>query len=180
MTEVFNQLTGSKVLLRPFLQSDITPEYISWLNDPEVVRYSNQRFIKHTEATCRAYWKSFRGTPNLFLSIRNQPNDLPVGTMTAYISLPHGTVDIGILIGKKSVWGTGIGQDAWDTLVNWYIEQRRIRKVTAGTLSSNQAMIRIMEQSGMQCEAIRPKQEVFEGVPLDIHYYGKYGLVDSE
>jgi hypothetical protein len=37
-----------------------------------------------------------------------------------------------------------------------------------------------MEQSGMQCEAIRPKQEVFEGVPLDIHYYGKYGLVDSE
>jgi hypothetical protein len=105
MTEVFNQLTGSKVLLRPFLQSDITPEYISWLNDPEVVRYSNQRFIKHTEATCREYWKSFRGTPNLFLSIRNQANDLPVGTMTAWISLPHGTVDIGILIGKKICLG---------------------------------------------------------------------------
>ncbi len=180
MTEGFNQLVGRKVLLRPFLPSDITPEYISWLNDPEVVRYSNQRFIKHTEASCRAYWETFRDTPNLFLSVRTQADDLPVGTMTAYVSLPHGTVDIGILIGRKSVWGTGIGQDAWDALVRWYIEQRRIRKVTAGALSSNKGMIRIMERSGMHCEAIRPKQELLDGEPLDMHYYGKYGHVTSE
>jgi len=175
MTESFNQLVGSQVLLRPFLQSDITPEYVSWLNDPEVVRYSNQRFIRHTEASCLRYWESFRDTPNLFLSVRTRTDDLRIGTMTAYISLPHGTVDIGILIGRKSLWATGIGQDAWDTLVCWFIEQRRIRKVTAGTLSSNKGMIRIMERSGMHCEAIRPKQELLDGEPTDIHYYGKYG-----
>lgn len=176
MIQGFDQLLGRKILLRPFLQSDITPEYISWLNDPEVVRHSNQRFIRHTEASCRAYWNSFLATPNLFLSVRTMTDDdLPIGTMTAYVSLPHGTVDIGILIGRKSVWGTGVGQDAWDTLVNWFTEHRRIRKVTAGALSSNKAMIRIMERSGMHCEAIRPKQELLDGEPLDVHYYGKYG-----
>lgn len=171
---------GHKVLLRPFLQSDITPEYISWLNDPEVVRYSNQRFIQHTESSCRAYWDSFLNTPNLFLSITTLHGNYAIGTMTAYVSVPHETVDIGLLVGRKSSWRTGVGQDAWNTLVNWFIEERQIRKVTAGALSINKAMIRIMERSGMHCEAIRPKQELLDGELLDLHYYSKYGPVTSE
>ena len=173
MTEGFNQLTGSKVLLRPFLQSDITPEYISWLNDPDVVRFSNQRFIKHTEESCRAYLESFRGTPNLFLSVRTKANDLPAGTMTAYFSLPHGTVDMGILIGRKSVWGLGYGQDAWETLLDWLFYSRGVRKVTAGTLSCNNPMKRIIEKSGMLFEGLRRQQEIVEGVAYDLLYYGK-------
>lgn len=180
MKEGFSQISGRKVLLRPFLQLDITPEYISWLNDPEVVRHSNQRFIKHTQSSCQGYWASFLNTPNLFLSIRTLDDDLAVGTMTAYLSVPHETADIGILIGRKAVWGSGVGQDAWNTLVNWLIEDRRIRKVTAGALSSNKAMIRIMERSGMHFEALRPKQELLDGEPLDLHYYGRYGSVTSE
>lgn len=175
MNDDFKQLVGRKVLLRPFQQSDITSEYIAWLNDPDVVRYSNQRFVTHTELSCFKYWESFLNTPNLFISVRTKADDLAVGTMTVYVSVPHGTADIGIMIGQKSVWGMGIGQDAWDTLVNWLIDQRRIRKVTAGTLSSNKAMILIMERSGMRREAVRPEQEMLDGEPLDLHYYGKFG-----
>ena len=149
-------------------------EYISWLNDPEVVKYSNQRFIEHTEVSCRAYLESFMNTPNLFLMVRSLEDDLALGTMTAYVSLQHSTVDIGILIGQKSRWGNGIGYDAWQTLVNWFLEIRAIRKVTAGTIGSNKRMIRVMERSGMHCEAIRPKQEFFNGLYDDIHYFGIY------
>lgn len=175
MSDDFKQLVGRKVLLRPFQQSDITSEYISWLNDPDVVRYSNQRFVTHTELSCLKYLETFLNTSNLFFSVRTKADDLAVGTMTAYVSVPHGTADIGILIGQKSVWGTGVGQDAWDTLLNWLIDQRRVRKVTAGTLSSNKAMIVIMERSGMHREAVRPKQEMLDGEPVDLHYYGKFG-----
>jgi RimJ/RimL family protein N-acetyltransferase len=94
--------------------------------------------------------------------------------MTAYVSLLHETVDIGILIGRKSMWGTGVGQDAWDTLINWFITDRRIRKVTAGTLSENKGMLRIMERSGMRREAILPGQELLAGKPLDVYRYAKY------
>lgn len=175
MIESVDQILGQKVVLRPFEQSDITSEYIAWLNDPEVVRFSNQRFIKHTESSCRAYLESFQNTSNLFLSVRTQSDDLAIGTMTAYVSTQHGTVDIGILIGRKSIWGSGAGQDAWSTLVTWFIEKQRIRKVTAGTLSINKAMVQIMERSGMHIEAIRPNQELLDGEPVSIHYYGKYG-----
>ena len=41
-------LTTPRLRLDPFQQVDITEPYLSWLNDPEVTRFSNQRFRQHT------------------------------------------------------------------------------------------------------------------------------------
>ena len=169
-----NFLSGSKVLLRPFELSDITPEYVSWLNDPEVVRYSNQRFVTHSEDSCRHFYDSFKNSHNHFLSIRLQDDDLAVGTMTAYVSPQHETVDIGIMIGNRSVWGKGIGQDAWNTLLHWFISQPTIRKITAGTMCCNQGMIKLMERSGMKLEGSQKKQELLDGIPQDILFYSLF------
>jgi len=174
MIDDFEYLRGRKVLLRKFTQSDITPEYISWLNDPEVVQFSNQRFIQHTEYSCRLYFDNFANSTNLFLSVSTRVGNVPIGTMTAYVSPYHGTVDIGILLGNKSVWGKGYGQDAWSLLVDWFIKIKKIRKITAGTLSVNKSMIRIMERSGMICEAVRERQEFVAGELCDIYLFAKF------
>ncbi|MFH2135423.1 MAG: GNAT family protein [Pseudomonadota bacterium] len=175
---MFNDLLGEKVLLSHFVESDITSEYISWLNDPQVVRFSNQRFVCHTEKSCQNYYDSFANSPNLFICVRTLNDNVAVGTMTAYVSPHHETVDIGIMIGRRSVWGAGVGQDAWNTLLNWFIGQRRIRKVTAGAMRCNAPMIKLMERSGMKLEATRSKQELLDGVPHDILYYSKFGSSD--
>jgi RimJ/RimL family protein N-acetyltransferase len=175
MIKGFDQLQGKKVFLGPFLQSDITSEYVSWLNDPEVVRYSNQRFSRHTKKSCNSYWESFQNTSNLFLIVRMKSGGLPIGTITAYFSQQHGTVDMGIMIGQKTTWGMGYGQDAWETLLNWLLNSAGVRKVTAGTLSCNDPMRRIIEKSGMCFEGLRRQQEIVEGVAYDLFYYGKLG-----
>ena len=167
-------LKGEKVFLKPFTASDITADYISWLNDSEVVRFSNQRFLKHDQESSSRYLASFEGTDNLFISIRCLSDDRPVGTMTAYVSRRHGTVDVGILIGDKAVWGTGYGQDAWNTLTNWLLQRDDIRKLTAGTLACNHGMIKLMERSGMHQEATRKQQEIVDGQAVDILYYAKF------
>lgn len=167
-------LYGKLVVIRRFEQSDITTDYVSWLNDPDVVKYSNQRFINHTYASCKSYFDSFAGTPNFFLKVLNIEDLSIVGTMTVYIAPAHATADVGIMLGRKGIWGKGFGQDAWDTVLVWLLANPSIRKVTAGTMRQNLAMIRTMERSGMVLEAIRPKQEVFNGIPEDLCYYGKY------
>jgi len=171
---MFDLLSGEKVYLRPFTRSDITSEYVSWLNDPLVVRFSNQRFARHTEESCQRYLDSFKNSPNLFVSVRMQSDDLAVGTMTAYVALQHQTVDVGIMIGRRSVWGHGVGQDAWSTLLDWLSVQTQIRKITAGTMCCNLPMIRLMEHAGMTLEATHPKQELLDGIPQDVVYYGKF------
>lgn len=167
-------LSGDKVLLKPFSTSDINDAYIGWLNDPKVVRFSNQRFLKHDRESCVRYQASFEGTDNLFMSVRRLSDDRPIGTVTAYVARHHGTVDVGIMIGDQSVWGMGYGQDAWRTMTNWLLGREDIRKLTAGTLACNFGMIKLMERSGMSLEAVRKAQEIIEGRPEDILYYAKF------
>ena len=93
---MFEDQYGSKVYLTLFALDDITPEYIGWLNDKEVVKFSNQRFFKHTYKTSVNYLQSFEGTSNLFLAIKDLSSKQTIGTMTAYISEHHQTADIGI------------------------------------------------------------------------------------
>lgn len=167
-------LSGKKVKLTRFGERDITDDYIGWLNDPEVTRFSNQRFVRHDRESCGRYLASFEDTQNLFVSIRRLDDDRAIGTMTAYVSPHHGTADIGILIGDRSVWGAGYGQDAWDTLLEFLATQPGMRKLTAGTLACNVPMIRLAENSGMELEGRRRAQELVEGEPVDMLYFAKF------
>lgn len=171
-TEVF--LHGDNVVLKSFTVFDVDETYVGWLNDQDVVRFSNQRFIKHDRESCLRYLASFEGTDNMFLSIRRTSDERPIGTMTAYVSRHHGTVDVGIMIGDKSVWGCGLGQDAWNTLTRWLLARKDIRKLTAGALACNHGMVKVMERSGMRLEATRRAQECVNGLPEDILYYAKF------
>lgn len=167
-------LRGARTELRSFTKADVTPAYVGWLNDPVVTRFSNQRFLCHDAASCARYLAGFAGSANLFLSMRRLDTGAAIGTMTAYRSLPHGTADIGILLGDRATWGQGFGQDAWDTLLAWLLRQPGLRKATAGAVASNAAMVRIMERSGMQREAVRRAQEIVEGREEDIVYYARF------
>jgi RimJ/RimL family protein N-acetyltransferase len=168
------RIEGRLVELRPFGASDITPAYVGWLNDPVVVRFSNQRFAAHTAETSAKYLAGFAGSPNHFLSIVRRDNGEAIGTITAYLSPPHGTADMGILVGDRRVWGGGYGLDAWRTLLDWLLAERGLRKVTAGTLDCNEAMLRLIYKSGMHKEAVRAAQEIVEGAERDIFYFARF------
>ena len=167
-------LVGRQTLLRPFKAGDISAAYLDWLADEEVVRFSNQRFHKHTRESTLAYVNSFVGSDNLFLGILLAEDQRLVGTITAYRSVPHQTADMGIMVGDRSCWGKGIGLDAWSTLMHYLLYKCELRKVTGGTLRCNVGMVRIMERSGMQLEALRAKQELVDQVAQDVIYYAKF------
>lgn len=167
-------LTTAKVRLRPFTAEDINAAYLDWLNDPETMRWSNQRFSRHDLDSCAAYLESFTGTSNLFLSVRELGKDRAIGTMTAYRNLNHRTADMGILIGDRSVWGRGYGQDAWNALLEWLLTDG-VRKVTCGTLALNKPMIRIAERAGMSLDGVRREQELLDGQAVDLVHFARFG-----
>jgi ribosomal-protein-alanine N-acetyltransferase len=174
MIEFNIELRGKKVLLRRFSSFDITSTYIGWLNDPEVVQFSNQRFITHDRESCMNYLDSFAGTGNMLFSVYSLKYERNIGTMTAYVSVHHGTVDVGLMIGDKAVWGEGVGLDAWTTLINWLLGCKGVRKVTAGTVGCNYGMIKVMERSGMHQEATRRSQEIINRQEVNVNYYAKF------
>jgi ribosomal-protein-alanine N-acetyltransferase len=161
-------------MLRPFGPADLTPCYVAWLNDPEVVRYSNQRFRQHDVASCAAYLATFEGSDNLFLAMIGVAEARCVGTMTAYRNRHHGTVDVGIMVGDRGVWGRGYGLEAWRLLADWLLGEGGMRKLTCGTLDGNRAMRTIAERGGMRLEATRVAQEIVAGKPNDMLYFARF------
>lgn len=153
----------------PFSAEHLTPRYVSWLNDPEVVRYSDQRHRHHTLESCQAYWESFAGTPNYFWAIVARDTQLGhIGTMTAYVDSLHSVADMGIMIGARASWEQGYGSEAWMAVCNYLLHQAGIRKVTAGTLSVNIAMLGVMRRAGMVEDGRRIRHCLFEGREVDV------------
>lgn len=163
-------LKGVAVELRSFSSDNLTECYLGWLRDPQLMRYSNQRFHTHNMESCRAYFASFLNTENLFIAI-HLANKF-IGTMTAYRSSVHGTADIGLLI-SEGVQGKGLGKDAWTTLMD-HLLATGTRKVTGGTLRCNTAMVRIMQGSGMQEDGVRFGQELVCGEAQDMLHFAKF------
>ena len=164
-------IIGNKIYLSKFDKNLITEKYLNWLNNPKVVRYSSQRFKLHTLDSSLEYLESFENSSNLFFSVRLNGSNEFIGTMNAYISDNDKTADIGILRGEVSQWGNGLGLDCWQTLMNFLLKEKHIRKVTGGTLSCNLGMISIMKSAGMELEAVKKKQQIIEGYECDELYF---------
>ena len=153
----------------PFSESYLTLKYIGWLNDPEVVRYSEQRHVIHTLETCRQYLASFAGTSNYFWAITEKNQDTGhIGNINAYLDTNNSLADVGIIIGEKKVWGTGYGSEAWIAVCSFLFEIKQIRKVTAGTTAANKAMVNLMKTSGMVNDGKRLKHYLEDGNEVDI------------
>jgi [ribosomal protein S5]-alanine N-acetyltransferase len=169
------QIQTERLLINPFSEKYLSLQYVNWLNDPEVVRFSDQRRYKHSLESCREYWKSFTDSPNYFWAVVEM-GDEPrhIGNMNTYVDKNNLIADIGILIGEKSVWGKGYGLEAWMAVCNYLLTDAKIRKITAGALSTNTRMLSIMRHAGMFEECRRIRHAFFEGDYVDIVHYALF------
>lgn len=163
-------LIGAHVKLTAFTEANLTQDYLSWLNDRQLMKFSNQRFRTHSMESCRAYLATFVGSDHMLIAIYFKGEF--VGTMTAYRSVVHSTCDIGLLV-CSTVQGKGVGKDAWGTLMA-HLLASGTRKVTGGALSCNYAMVHIMKCCGMHSDGVRARHEMVEGVPHDVLYFAKF------
>lgn len=156
-------------MLEPFCERHISQDIVGWLNDPEVVRYSDNRHRSHSLATSREYLASFADSPNCYWAIlRRDATRSMIGSITAYVDGNNAVADVGILIGDKSCWSGGYGSEAFSSIVGWLFNTRGIRKVTAGTMAVNAGMLGVMRKIGMHEEARKERYYMLEGKEIDM------------
>ncbi len=157
-----------RLLITAFSERYLSPRYVGWLNNPDVTRFSEQRHRTHTMESCRDYLESFANTPNYFWALLETGHDfLHIGNVNAYVDPINETADVGILIGETSAWGKGYAVEAFEAVINYFIEEQRLRKVTAGTLLANTQMLKVMEKAGMIEDGIRKRQYLWNGTETD-------------
>jgi len=165
------KLDLGEITVSTFTQNLITAKYVSWLNDPLVVRYSEQRHTIHTLDSCQEYFDAIKISNNHFLAIFSKDSELGhIGNITATVDKANSTVDLSILIGDKRAWGKALGLKAWLGVQNYFLNELNFRMVTAGTMAENKAMLSVMKKSGMQVNCTRPGLMIWEGQEVDMVY----------
>ena len=165
----FPECSDDKIRIVDFSEGHLTERYVSWLNDPEVVRYSEQRHHQHTLTTCLNYFNSQRNSPNFFLAIELKDDDnLHIGNMGVEIDNYNNKADVSILIGEKNIWGTGVATRAWGLALNALTLELGYRLVTAGTMETNIPMINLMIRCGMTIDAILPKRFILDSKQIGL------------
>ena len=164
-----------RLRILPFAQEHLTARYVGWLNDPVVVQFSEQRHRRHTLESCRSYWQSYTGTPHFFWAIiARDPALGHIGNINAYVSPENRMADVGILIGERAVWGQGYGLETWKAVCAYLLGEARLRKICAGTLASNSAMLAIMRRSGMIDDGRRARHYLVDSLEVDICHAAQF------
>lgn len=162
-------LETKRLTLTAFADAHLTERYVAWLNDPEVVRYSEQRHRRHTLDSCRDFVRSFADGPSHLWAIVAKDRALGhIGNINSAVDAPNRTADVAILIGDRKAWGRGLGAEAWAAVVDFLLGAGGMRKVTAGAMAANAAMVKIMRNAGMTEEGRRRGQFLLDGRPVDV------------
>jgi len=149
-------IEGATIFLRPIAEEDATEAYVSWMNDPEVVKYTESTSCDHTVDSLREYIRHRQECPDtyFFAIIRKNDNRHVGNIKLGPVNRRHGLADVGIIVGDRTCWGQGIGSDAIQTLCDWAFAELSLVKITAGVLDVNKGSFKAFRKAGFSVEAV--------------------------
>lgn len=159
MAEFYKKIIGKKCYLSPISMEDV-PKYTSWLNDFEVamstVLYSR---IIDIEAENTALAELKLGYNFAIRLIEN--NELIGNVGLNNVDFLHRNAELGIVIGNKSYWNQGYGQEAINLMLDFTFNLLNIKCIYLQAYEYNKPGISLYEKVGFKISGrIRKAQEI--------------------
>ena len=144
----------ARLHLRNLTQADVTESYLSWLNDPKVLRYLEVRFAKVGDLKeLGAFVKTVNdSTDTLMFGIFRKDTGQHIGNIKlGPIKFDHARAEIGFLIGDRL----------------------NLAKIGAGCYETNLGSMKALLKAGFLQVATIPNDVVSGGVRVASHLFAK-------
>jgi len=147
-------IESSRLRFRELGITDVTKNYVSWLNDPEINKYLESRFFKHKYEDIKNFIKDTNNDKSIILlGIFIKKNMKHIGNIKiGPINQYHKTAHIGLLIGDKSEWHNGYATESIKTATQFSFNKLNIMKTIAGCYESNIGSKKAFEKAGYEVE----------------------------
>jgi len=167
-------IEGEQIYLREVRTSDVGEQYYRWLNDPEVTRYLETRYIPRSLQNIREFVERMDGNQDeIFLAICLKEDDRHIGNIKlGPINWIHRFGDVSLLIGEKGCWGKGVGTEAIRVLTAFAFDVLNLNKLRAGCYGDNTASARAFMKAGFVQEGVLKGQWQTEGRLQDELLFG--------
>ncbi|CAN5872056.1 GNAT family protein [soil metagenome] len=162
-------IEGDKVILRRLVASDITAEYLAWLNDEDVTRGLETVARPYTHEMLSQYINDVLVNENTYMfMVLDKISGKTIGTAKVHnISKKNGTCNLGLMLGDKNFWGKGYGQDAYATAIDFAFNTLGIRKIWEMANANNIASLSMCKKAGFEIEGTLKEHTFSEGKYID-------------
>lgn len=164
-------LETRELVLRGLAPEDATPEYLGWLNDPEVLRYRAPKAFPASLESLRAYLAGTDTRGDLMLAICLKPGGRHVGNVTLNSILwVHRTAELSIMIGARDTWSKGVAKEAIHAVSRHAFRAMGLERLWAE--SPNPAFNRAVERLGWRHEGTKRRAFLLDGERVDVECWG--------
>ena len=141
-------LKGERITLRAIEHEDLS-RYVDWLNEPEVLHHLSL-FLPINSDDEAEWYEAQRKDANVqnFAMVVKQ-EDRHIGSIGLMgINHREQSAELGIVIGDKTQWGQGYGQEAIELLLKFSFEEMNLHRIFLRVNVTNTRGIRCYEKCG--------------------------------
>jgi ribosomal-protein-alanine N-acetyltransferase len=163
------KLIGKRIFIKILSPEDVSEEYVAWMNDPEINQYLESRFRVQTLSSVRSFVEAMNSSPvdamfGIFLNDNSEHiGNIKIGNIDTF----HRRAEVGLVIGKRNVWGQGFAAEAIALATKYGFEELNLNKLTAGMYADNIGSFKAFIKCGWRHVATLKEHCFSHGVYID-------------
>jgi [ribosomal protein S5]-alanine N-acetyltransferase len=173
-------IRGERVKLDTFMPHEVDSQYIGWLNDPEVMRFTEVVPGTYDHPLAERYvTQNLSSSDTLLMKIyapEGQDGTLvAIGTLRmSGIGGRHRRAEIALILGERRAHGKGYGTQVIAAATDAAFKRFNLHKVSAGIYGPNLASCRAFEKAGFEKEAVLREHAIYDEKFVDVIRFAKF------
>ena len=169
---IMNLLKNNNFYLRELEVSDVSDDYLCWVNDVEITRFLEIKYQTFTKNDLKNFVLSCKADKAKVLwGIFCNETDKHIGNISITCNLNRGVFDGGYFIGDRGYWGSSAGLEALCLMMKYGFDNMGMRRIIAGAYANNMNARFLFHKIGFEKEARIKESYLCDGEPVDVVIY---------
>ncbi len=166
-----------KITIRKLnLNKDISIKYQTWMNDTEVHKFTEQKYVKHSLNDIRTFVRKKNNSKKEFLYgifLKKNNSNIHIGNIKiGPINFIHKNAELSYFIGEKELWGKGYTSLAIKEAVK-IAKKKGIKKLKAGCYEKNIGSKKVLEKSKFKLEGKLQSEFIYRKKRVAQYLFGR-------
>jgi [ribosomal protein S5]-alanine N-acetyltransferase len=162
------RVSGKQIYLRPLERSDLTEEYLDWINDPAVNTHILASGFPVNRDSLESYYENSQPPECAMFAICDLKNDRHMGNARlSRIDWIHRSALYGRMIGPAEYRGKGYGSDALVQLLRYAFHHLGLNRIWSVAVIQNEISLGSNDKIGMTREGIMKQYFFINGQYVD-------------
>ncbi|MGH6948789.1 MAG: GNAT family N-acetyltransferase [Kiloniellales bacterium] len=167
------ELETENYYLRTLTPADVTPSYVAWAKDPDVMEGLNLPPRDISRERLQKYVQTFDGKSRFHLGIFDRKDDRFIGFYAVYTERAHKLGNINVVVGDRAYWGKKVVLETRAAIIDFLFDRIGCDKVWGMPVARNLPSVFNYQAQGYSCEGVLKKHRVSpRGERVDQYVFG--------